>query len=85
MLRVIPFFSALFLVSVSLPPCGWAGTLAQFRTRLGDMEVELFDQDKPLTTENFIRYVKTGGMRIRLFIGGNQASLFKDQRDRFSS
>jgi cyclophilin family peptidyl-prolyl cis-trans isomerase len=38
----------------------WAGTLAQFRTPLGDLEVELFDQDKPLTTANFIRYVQSG-------------------------
>jgi peptidyl-prolyl cis-trans isomerase A (cyclophilin A) len=39
---------------------GWTGTLAQFRTPLGDIDVELFDEDKPVTTENFIRYVKSG-------------------------
>ena len=38
----------------------WAGTLAQFRTPLGDLDVELFDQDKPVTTANFIRYVRAG-------------------------
>jgi hypothetical protein len=32
-----------------------AGTLAQFRTPLGDIEVELYDQDKPITVQNFIR------------------------------
>ena len=37
-----------------------AGTLAQFRTRLGDLEVELFDQDKPVTVENFLRHVRSG-------------------------
>ena len=37
-----------------------AGTLAQFRTQLGDIEVELFDQDKPVTTANFIRCVQAG-------------------------
>jgi hypothetical protein len=37
-----------------------AETLAQFRTVLGDIEVELFDQDKPITVQNFIRYVQNG-------------------------
>src|SRR6516225_6080463 len=37
-----------------------AGTLAQFRTPLGDIEVELYDQDKPVTVSNFIRYIKAG-------------------------
>jgi len=37
-----------------------AGTLVQFRTRQGDLEVELFDQDKPVTVDNFLRYVKGG-------------------------
>ncbi len=37
-----------------------AGTLAQFRSVLGDIEVELYDQDKPVTVQNFIRYVQSG-------------------------
>lgn len=37
-----------------------AGTLAQFRTAFGDIEVELYDQDKPATVQNFIRYVESG-------------------------
>ena len=37
-----------------------AGTLAQFRTRLGDIEVELYDEDKPVTVQNFIHYVQSG-------------------------
>ena len=37
-----------------------ANTLVQFRTTFGDIELELFDQDKPGTVQNFIRYVKTG-------------------------
>lgn len=37
-----------------------AGTLAQFRTTFGDIEVELYDQDKPVTVQNFIRYVQSG-------------------------
>ena len=38
---------------------GRAGTLAQFRTPVGDIDVELFDQDKPITVQNFIRYVNS--------------------------
>lgn len=37
-----------------------AGTLVQFRTALGDVVVELFDEEKPLTTANFLRYVRSG-------------------------
>jgi cyclophilin family peptidyl-prolyl cis-trans isomerase len=37
-----------------------AGTLVQFRTVFGDMEVELYDQDKPVTAQNFLNYVKSG-------------------------
>src|SRR5438552_9026581 len=37
-----------------------AGTLAQFRSLFGDIEVELYDQDKPVTVQNFIRYVQSG-------------------------
>src|SRR5439155_10964092 len=37
-----------------------AGILAQFRTVFGDIEVELLDQDKPVTVRNFIRYVQSG-------------------------
>ena len=37
-----------------------ADTLAQFRTVFGDIDVELYDHDKPVTVQNFIRYVQTG-------------------------
>src|SRR5947208_8271514 len=40
-----------------------AGILAQFRTVFGDIEVELLDQDKPVTVRNFIRYVQSGLFR----------------------
>src|SRR6267143_1976095 len=43
-----------------------AGTLAQFRTTVGDLEVELFDQDKPITVQNFLRYVR-GGLYQNMF------------------
>src|SRR6266567_1981271 len=47
-----------FLCWISLT--GFGGTLAQFRTVFGDIEVELYDQDKPVTVQNFIRYVQSG-------------------------
>jgi cyclophilin family peptidyl-prolyl cis-trans isomerase len=37
-----------------------AGTLVRFRTTLGDVVVELYDREKPLTTSNFLRYVRAG-------------------------
>ncbi len=40
-----------------------AGTLVQFRTLKGDIDVEMFDQDKPITVENFLRYVKAGAFK----------------------
>jgi len=40
-----------------------AGILVQFRTTFGDMEVELFDKDKPVTVNNFLNYVQSGKYR----------------------
>ncbi len=37
-----------------------AGTFVQFRTSIGDIEIELYDTDKPVTVTNFLYYVKTG-------------------------
>lgn len=37
-----------------------AGTLAKFRTTIGDIDVELYDRDKPVTVRNFKRYVENG-------------------------
>ena len=52
----------LFLRFVTGVPV-FAGTLAQFRTVFGDIEVELYDQDKPVTVQNFVRYVESGRYR----------------------
>ncbi len=50
---------ALLLWFVTSIP-GFGGTLAQFRTVFGDIEVELYEQDKPVTVQNFIRYAQSG-------------------------
>ena len=49
------------LLTLLSGPC-FGGTLVQFRTVLGDVDVELYDQDKPVTVQNFIRYIQ----RLRL-------------------
>lgn len=36
-----------------------AGTYVQFRTAWGDVDVELYDDDKPITVRNFLRYVQS--------------------------
>jgi cyclophilin family peptidyl-prolyl cis-trans isomerase len=59
--------SLVFLSAVGLM-CAYfctvrAGTLVQFRTVLGEVEVELFDQEKPITTQNFLRYLNEGAYR----------------------
>jgi cyclophilin family peptidyl-prolyl cis-trans isomerase len=51
--------STLFLFVLGAGAC-LGGTLAQFRTPLGEIDVELYDQDKPVTVQNFIRYVQSG-------------------------
>jgi peptidyl-prolyl cis-trans isomerase A (cyclophilin A) len=50
-------FLALWLMLSSLQA---AGTFVQFRTTVGDLELELYDQDKPVTVTNFLYYVKKG-------------------------
>jgi cyclophilin family peptidyl-prolyl cis-trans isomerase len=50
----------LLFALISLSMTAYAGTLVQFRTTFGDIEVELYNQDKPVTVQNFIRYVQSG-------------------------
>jgi len=52
-----------FNIYVFLASAATAGTLAQFRTVFGDIEVELYDQAKPVTVSNFISYVESGRYR----------------------
>ena len=49
----------IFVLLLSAASVG-AGTLVQFRTTVGNFDVELYDVDKPLTTKNFLRYVQDG-------------------------
>ena len=66
-LRVIPgrtlrvgLLGLVVLATLSVLAGLQAGTLVRFRTALGDVVVELYDVEKPLTTSNFLRYVRSG-------------------------
>ena len=63
--------SRLFVVmlfSVLLGACATsAGTLAQFRTIFGDIEVELYDDQKPVTVQNFKSLVQSGAYQDTFF------------------
>jgi peptidyl-prolyl cis-trans isomerase A (cyclophilin A) len=48
------------LVAPVFPRRADAGTVIQFRTPVGDIEVECYDSAKPITTTNFLRYVADG-------------------------
>lgn len=53
--------TALLLLAALLPFSALhADTFVQFRTTIGDIEIELYDEDKPVTVTNFLYYVKTG-------------------------
>ena len=62
-LRAVWILVALAIATVSTH----AGTLAQFRTVLGDLEVELYDQQKPVTVNNFKRLVQSGAYQNTFF------------------
>ena len=53
-------FLAPLLALTMLASTGFCGTLVQFRTTVGDFEIELLDRDKPVTVQNFLRYVTNG-------------------------
>jgi cyclophilin family peptidyl-prolyl cis-trans isomerase len=61
------FFALLLLAFPAATTLASAGTLAQFRTQFGDIDVELYDQDKPVTVRNFIRYAESGAYSNEFF------------------
>jgi cyclophilin family peptidyl-prolyl cis-trans isomerase len=58
--RIIYPIIGCFLFLQSYPFISSANSLAIFRTTLGEMAVELFDDDKPQTVRNFIRLTELG-------------------------
>ena len=54
---VLPYVLLLYFCAADLVR---AGTLVQFRTPLGDLPVELFDDNKPVTVDNFLRLTLAG-------------------------
>lgn len=61
-----PVATGVSLLMLCLHPTN-AGTLAQFRTIYGDLEVELYDQQKPATVQNFERLVQSGAYQNTFF------------------
>ena len=63
--------SRLFAILLLTFACGArvlrAGTLATFETSVGNMDLELYDEDKPITVSNFVKYV-TSGQYTNLFV-----------------
>ena len=55
------------LLTLALACSARSGTLAQFRTPLGNLDVELYDEDKPSTVSNFVRYAQ-GGFYTNVFL-----------------
>lgn len=63
MIRTSYLLAAVFALEVFVQ----AGTLARFRTPLGDIDVELFDEEKPVTVRNFLTYVRQDRYRDSFF------------------
>ncbi len=61
--RALPFLTTL-IAAVHMAS---AGTVVQFRTVFGTVDVELYDADKPITSANFIRYVTDGAYQDMFF------------------
>jgi cyclophilin family peptidyl-prolyl cis-trans isomerase len=57
-MKHFPWIACLLLFAMLAS--GRAGTLVQFHTAFGNMAVELYDQDKPATVQNFISYIRSG-------------------------
>ena len=53
-------FGLLIALLLSFAGAARSGTFVQFRTAWGDIDVELFDEDKPVTVRNFLNYVRSG-------------------------
>lgn len=53
-----PILSLLLVLAAALET--QAGTLVRFRSALGDTIIELYDQEKPITTSNFLAYIRSG-------------------------
>src|SRR6188474_1772311 len=54
-------FRCLFLSVILLGlPAAEGGVLAQFDFNFGTVDVELFEQDKPKTVQNFLAYANSG-------------------------
>jgi cyclophilin family peptidyl-prolyl cis-trans isomerase len=58
LIACIPFFCATVL---------FGGTLVMMKTPAGEIDVELFDDEKPITVSNFLSYVESGAFEGTFF------------------
>lgn len=65
--RLFPLLAFLAMAPMLLPISARGGTWARFKTAYGDVDIELFDQDKPITVRNFIRLVQAGAYQNMFF------------------
>ena len=65
-LTILAFLALLGGVAAAQTPVV-TNSVVRFRTSAGDLEVELFDEAKPVTAANFIRYVEAGAYRDLFF------------------
>src|SRR5690242_11955968 len=63
-MRALVFFCVLLFTIIRSVHCG---TLLTLESTVGNMELELYDEDKPVTVSNFVKYV-TSGVFTNLFI-----------------
>ncbi len=52
------FIKLIFLFAISFCTCGYQNPQVLIKTSLGDITVEIYSKDAPITATNFLRYVK---------------------------
>jgi cyclophilin family peptidyl-prolyl cis-trans isomerase len=59
-LRAFSWLAALAVMAAATMPAAQANTFVRVQTSQGVIEIELFDNDAPITVANFLRYVRSG-------------------------
>jgi cyclophilin family peptidyl-prolyl cis-trans isomerase len=63
--NMIRFLAPIAAVLAAVP--AYAGTLVDVHTPIGTIRIELYDQDKPITVQNFLSYIESGRYRNSFF------------------
>jgi cyclophilin family peptidyl-prolyl cis-trans isomerase len=54
------FFALILAAAIATSESAFAGTKVRIATKGGNIDLELYDQDKPVTVGNFLKYIKSG-------------------------